>query len=198
MNYFKIAKIKLKLVLICIKYINSTKMTKFNCMEFIICKTNNNQCCICRETHNKVGIQCIHCPAGTVCINCVPLLCESGMCKICPVCRQESWKNTMIKKTQIIPMKNSFGLTEISTETKCSRCEKLPPCKSIFDQLMCVGSALIISYLIGILTICSFISSNANNWNIGLHFLALLVGIIETVVISWCCYNSLCAPHLDY
>ncbi len=175
-------------------------MDKFYCTGFIICKTNNNnQCCICLETHNKVGIQCVHCPAGTICIGCVSLLCESGMCKICPVCRQDNRKNTMIKKTTIIPVKDTVKVSEITTEVEENGCcEKLPPCKILLDRFACLCSTLFISYLLGILTICSFVTSYNNGLPIGFHFLGLFIGIIEFVVILYCCYQSLCAPHLDW
>ena len=160
-------------------------MNKLNFQYFACCKAKNNKCCICFESNSKSGIQCKLCAAGTICINCVPDLCESGLCKKCPVCRQENWKSIKIKKTKIVPIKKDIELIEISTKNEKKFFEDLPPCKILIDRLACICTALFISYFMGMLTVCSFTSSNQKEWDIGLNFLGLLLGMLEMAVIGF-------------
>ena len=99
-------------------------MKKFNFFNFTTCKTTS-QCCICLEKTKKSGYQCILCNRGFVCRNCVPNLCESGMCNKCPVCRQEKWRDIKINQTVIVPITQTNVViveANIEEKDKISRC----------------------------------------------------------------------------
>ena len=58
-------------------------------------KCLKTECVVCLEKKNKV-ISCRICYNTNVCLDCIHSMCEKGICKLCPICRQQDWKN--IKK----------------------------------------------------------------------------------------------------
>jgi len=176
-------------------------MNKFNFFNFTTCKTTS-QCCICLEKTKKPGYQCILCNRGFVCRNCVPCLCESGMCNKCPVCRQENWRDIKINHTVIVPITQTDVIivgANIEEKDKIIRCyDQLPPCRILMDGISTIGSILFISYILGVFTICEAVPVPYQQWGAGIHILALAIGIVVFAIISYCCYHALCKPCEDH
>ena len=180
---------------------STNNMNNFNFFNFTTCKTTS-QCCICLEKNKKPGYQCILCNRGVVCRNCVPQLCESGMCNKCPVCRQENWRDIKINQTVVIPItQTDVMIVESDGEKKeddlISCCEQLPPCRTLMDGISTLGSMLFVSYILGVFTICEAIPLSYQNWEPVHHILALVIGIAEAFLISYCCWYSLCYQRND-
>lgn len=170
------------------------KILSFNCCN------KSSQCCICSEKTNK-GFNCKICKEGFVCRKCMPQLCESGLCNKCPVCRQEDWRKKNTNQTVIIPIKEADIIIvepiNISPEEKKTCWEELPSCRYIMESIKLGCCILLLSYIIGALSIADHIRYSYSKWKSEHHVIALVVGICEFCIVSYCCWRSLCYPRTD-
>jgi len=174
-------------------------MNNFSFLNFTTCKPTS-QCCICLEKTKKSGYQCILCNRGFVCRNCIPQLCENGLCGKCPICRQENWRNIKINQTIVIPITQAdVVIVESSVRKKeeeiISCCEQLPPYHIIMDRMSTICSILFISYILGVFTIGETVRLPYQKWGAAIHILALTIGSVDFAIISCCCYHALCKPR---
>ena len=177
-------------------------MNNFSFLNFTTCK-KTSQCCICLEKTKKSGYQCILCNRGFVCRNCIPQLCENGLCGKCPICRQENWRNIKINQTVVIPITQADVVIVESSGRKTEEgiincCEQLPPYNIIMNRISNICSILFISYILGVFTICEAVPVPYQQWGAGIHILALAIGIVVFAIISYCCYHALCKPCEDH
>jgi len=172
-------------------------MKKLNCLSWC---SKSSECCICSETTSK-GFKCKLCKEGFVCRKCMPRLCESGLCNKCPICRQENWRKKNTNQTVIIPIKESEVIiiepvTQSQDEEK--NCwDDLPSCRYAMDKIWVVCCILFLSYVIGIFTVADHIRYPYSRWKPEHHVIALVVGICEFCIVSYCCWRALCYPRTD-
>ena len=164
------------------------------------CCKNSSTCCICSEKTSK-GFSCKICKEGFVCRKCMPQLCESGLCNKCPVCRQKNWRKKNTNQTVIIPIKKE-DIIIVETVNESSRekktCwEELPPCRQIWEYIKMGCCIIFLSYVIGAFSIADYIRYSYSKWKPEHHILALVVGVCEFCVVSYCCWCTLCSPRRD-
>ena len=174
-------------------------MNNFSFLNFTTCK-KTSQCCICLEKTKKSGYQCILCNRGFVCRNCIPQLCENGLCGKCPICRQENWRNIKINQTVVIPITQADVVIVESSGRKTEEeiincCEQLPPYNIIMNRISNICSILFISYILGVFTIGEAVRLPYQKWGAAIHILALTMGSVCFAIISCCCYHALCKPR---
>jgi di/tricarboxylate transporter len=131
---------------------------------------------------------------GIICINCVALLCENGLCGRCPICRSENWKKSFISQKTIIPINNPLETPVINVNNNQLINIKpisLPPCKYIVDCVYIACSVLFISYVFGVLTLNLFNPAIKIVENVGWNILALFIGLIELKCTGIYCYNCI-------
>ena len=183
--------------------LNSNSFHTMNrlCSSGLLCCTGKRKhCCICRDTNKRVAIQCILCTDGTVCVNCVARLCENGLCKTCPVCRQEAWKpKAVVHAVKVVPVplppQDEGHLAYPGYPPTC--CDILPPVRELLDRVSVIVAVGLASYVMGIITLWSFIPTLSMGTDVGLNLVAPVIGAIEIALICWCCRCVVCDSAED-
>ena len=85
----------------------------------------------------------------------------------------------------------------ISPEEKKTCWEELPSCRYIMESIKLGCCILLLSYIIGALSIADHIRYTYSKWKPEHHVIALVVGICEFCIVSYCCWRSLCYPRTD-
>ena len=155
-------------------------------------KCFKTECVVCLERKNKV-ISCRICYNTNVCLDCIHSMCEKGICKLCPVCRQQNWKN--IKKTKILPFTkiNDIEIENIEDNSiiqnknnyiyNCINNFKLY-CSLLHKSLL----TLFLSYCVGLFTIFIFNPELDLKQNYYLIWLPFIISLFWCLLIwSPCC-----------
>lgn len=159
-----------------------------------LCCGLHKKCCICLN-EEKIGINCKLCSEGIICINCVSKLCESGLCRFCPVCRSPNWKQNVMSKFAIIPISEKYTEPLPTVQIIMNEDEKkgweCPPCSRILDRIGVFIAIIFVSYILGIFTIYVFDNDSDIMTKPGLNLLPLPIGLFELAVCCHCCYRCL-------
>tara|TARA_B100001093_G_scaffold352102_1_gene336537 strand:+ start:595 stop:909 length:315 start_codon:yes stop_codon:yes gene_type:complete len=82
-----------------------------------------------------------------------------------------------------------------SSREKKTCWEELPPCRRIWEYIKMGCCIIFLSYVIGALSIADYIRYSYPKWKPEHHILALVIGLCEFCVVSYCCWYSLCSSR---
>ena len=139
------------------------------------------QCCICLLYKMKY-IKCKKCKNAVVCRDCIPSLCEEGICDKCPVCRQKEWMKK-VKKNKIVPEKRLTVIVQNNERenTCCDNCTCRCTCLFLI-KIFRILNLMALIYAAGLLTIAG------SNVDLSLLlWLPMLLGLLEFFLIICCC-----------
>jgi hypothetical protein len=169
-------------------------MTK-SCKVFPISLSQAAKCCVCYEYKNNYKV-CTNqnCSDGIICIDCLENMtsCQKSLCPICrikqDVCKNLTTiqpislhKNTLTPSVQI-NNKNAHMHTNIR--------EKVYYCNRLLKIIFTSACILLISYIIGLITICSIFNLNIEKEiSITNPFTYIIIGCCIIMCIAACCVN---------
>ena len=147
------------------------------------------QCCICLQFKMRY-IKCKKCKNAVVCRDCLPSLCEGGLCSKCPICRQTEWKIN-VKKNKIMPESktNIIINPRYMEEDNVSCCDL---CTPLYCGLCCLKgfrlcNLIFLIYCAGLLTIFCFVGDSLE---LSFYYwLPAIIGLIEFILLLACCYG---------
>ena len=147
------------------------------------------QCCICLQFKMKY-IKCKKCKNAVVCRDCLPSLCEGGLCNKCPVCRQTEWKKK-VKKNKIMPESkvNIIINPRYMEEDKESWCDL---CTPLMCGLCClkgfrICNLIFLIYCAGLLTVFCFVGDSLE---LSFYYwLPAIIGLVEFLLLLACCFG---------
>ena len=160
-------------------------------------------CPICMSSKRaRNSIKCKKCKNTHICNTCMLNMCEKGLAKKCPICRQTEWRKQNLKKNAILPNNSNRVINRIRIvdesgtvigdhEIKGCLCYCSCYCiKNIFHTIVSVFSYIGLSWFCGFLVIAAL----ANDFRPGdpehstlLAWLPFVIGFpCLTLLICWC------------